>query len=297
MANDDSKNFAQLENSDYQGSPIELYKFTFGDKEDSVYRYCNGIAALQRDPTKPSSESNPYVGSDNDPIWLPTPINREAIQQSSKAERTSLIIHVPVDTDLAQMYGDYPPATVCTCTIYAGHLTDPYMQFRTIWQGRILSVTKHEDVTDLTCDSLLASFARPGLRRNFQYPCPLILYSQYCRANKRAFRAEVIEVINGRTMTVKGGWNEDVDFTKFTNGIITWQGDNGLESRTLGTVNEKQLAIRGSLRYLKAGTICNIYLGCNHQLDDCEHLHNNVQNYGGQPWIPLKNPCKYHDYW
>lgn len=297
MVDNNYTEFSQFENSDDQGMPIELYKFTFGDNEDSVYRYTTAISNLKRDPTKLSSDEHPYAPSDKDPVWIAAAINRDAIQQTSKIERSSLMIHLPVDTDLAMLYGEYPPATVCTCTVYSSHMSDPHMQFRTVWQGRILSVTKHEDTIDLTCDSVLASFSRPGLRRNFQYACPLVLYGEFCMANKRAFHAEVIEVVNGRTMTVKGGWNEDIDFTKFTNGTISWQGANGLETRTLGVVNEKQLAIRGSLRYMEAGTKCTIYLGCNHQLEDCEKLHNNVQNYGGQPWIPLKNPCKYHDYW
>lgn len=297
MTGNDIENFAQFENSDDQGAPIELYEFSFGDTNDSFYRYTTSIVDLKRDPTRRSSKDTPYVPAEGDPVWKAVPISRDEIEQTSKAERTGLVIHLPVDTDLAMLYGDYPPATVCTCKIYSGHLTDPYLQFHVIWAGRVLSTVKNENEIDVSCDSLLVSLKRPGIKRNFQYACPLVLYGKYCRANKKPFPVEVVEVINGKSLLIKSDWNQGVDFAKFTNGTLVWQGDYGLETRTLGTVSDKQLQIRGSLRYIKAGTKCNIYLGCNHLMSDCENLHNNVVNFGGQPWIPLKNPAKYHHYW
>jgi hypothetical protein len=38
-----------------------------------------------------------------------------------------------------------------------------------------------------------------------------------------------------------------------------------------------------------------VVLGCNHQAyaeegGDCQPLHDNIVNYGGDRWIPLKNP-------
>jgi hypothetical protein len=62
---------------------------------------------------------------------------------------------------------------------------------------------------------------------------------------------------------------------------------------------------------LSGGDSINVVLGCNHRPfasddGDCEALHvpadgstpTNLPNFGGQPWIPLKNTFgNYNHYW
>ena len=45
-------------------------------------------------------------------------------------------------------------------------------------------------------------------------------------------------------------------------------------------------------RDIKANGQIEIFPGCRHNLNDCEHVFNNQANFGGQPFIPSENPIQ-----
>ena len=68
---------------------------------------------------------------------------------------------------------------------------------------------------------------------------------------------------------------------------------NGVkETRTVAKVSNSgtEVSLRGSLRGLLVGATVGAVLGCGRNMQSCKTLHDNILNYGGQPFIPLDNP-------
>jgi len=61
-------------------------------------------------------------------------------------------------------------------------------------------------------------------------------------------------------------------------------------------VSGDTIHLTGPTPELPVGGPFEISLGCNHQVSDCEFLHLNILNYGGQPFIPLKSPIATADF-
>lgn len=73
--------------------------------------------------------------------------------------------------------------------------------------------------------------------------------------------------------------------------MIEWAASGRTERRTILDVQtDNTLLLSGPVRNLSVGATVTISLGCNHKMDDWASLHNNIVNFGGQPYIPLKNP-------
>lgn len=276
--------FDQFEKSDYLGTPIEIYDFTYGPGEGDILRYTN----FSRDYTLDNK------------VYTAIPISREAYKSSGKVDKTSLTIKVPENVELGAMFTDYPPTQPVTVIARTAHLLDGTTpQFLVFWSGRMLSVAKEGNETAFTCDSTILSLKRPGLKRNYQYGCPLVLYSNRCAANRAAAQrdSKVVSITNG-VVGLLGGWNQGTPYAQFTNGMISWKGAHGTEFRTIRNVSaDGAIQFIGPPRDLVVDTPVSLFLGCNHLVDDCHNVHHNINNYGGHPWIPTKNPTKYHPFW
>jgi hypothetical protein len=87
------------------------------------------------------------------------------------------------------------------------------------------------------------------------------------------------------------GWTL-LDQNKFVNGFVEWQTAQGnLETRSILQITATDtLLLSGFHTGLEVGDSITAVLGCQRNLDDCENLHNNVNNYGGQAWLPVDNP-------
>lgn len=274
--------FENIEFSQDLGAPFELYEFRFGDTVDAVYRYTNFDRDLER------------LGH----LWHARPITREAYRATGKNDDKSLTITMPVDTDLSALFTDFPPTQVVTVTIRAGHMSDPDEQILVIWLGRVLTVAKEGNRTTLTCDNTTVSMRRPGLRRNWQYACPYILYGEQCRAVQRPQPATVLAISTSGVVLSENWWGIYPP-EKYRGGMIRWRSPYGWEFRTIRTVDmeSRRITFVGPFRDLEVGQQVQMIVGCNRTMDDCEHVHDNINNYGGQPWIPLKNPVRYHPFW
>ena len=79
---------------------------------------------------------------------------------------------------------------------------------------------------------------------------------------------------------------------KYKGGMIEWLSDGKSSLRTIVKVSQTndQIAVRGNLRGVNIGDVIKITLRCNRLQSDCSNLHNNILNFGGQPYIPLENP-------
>lgn len=221
--------------------------------------------------------------------YRPIPIERDAITSSGTLDKARLNIRLPLNTEIVELFRVFPPSDVVGITIFQGHAAES--DFLAMFVGRVLSCSRKNRIATLSCEPASTSMRRPGLRRRWQYGCPHVLYGTQCKLVRDNFTfTATVAVVDKTFVTMAPGWQGAHERTSFENGLIEWQGDNGPEVRNILQVDVDTLLISGRIGRLAAGNSVKVSLGCKHTMDDCLGVFNNINNYGGYPWIPLKNP-------
>lgn len=224
--------------------------------------------------------------------YKPVPITRSEVTSSGDADDGSLTVTIaagePIDFDFIAT----PPDQVLNLTVRRGHVGTALTRanFPVIWGGRITSVVFPASTIEITSEPITSSLRRPGLRRHYQIMCPHVLYGEGCRANRnRATVRRTVGIIDGNRISLTQGL--PISGQKYVGGIIEWGFDTPRKHmRTIVRVEGPTIVIRGLTDGLYVGAPVAVSLGCNRSMEDCEQLHNNIHNYGGQPFIPLENP-------
>lgn len=278
--------FGTKEASRSQGEPVTLYLFEYGDRRTGY-----------------TDAEQPIIHDDGDergPVtYKPIPIQRGKIVSSGSAAKSTLSLTLPVGTVIARLYLSYPPSSTTTVIIRQGHIGDPDEQFLVCWVGWVLSCARTGLTATLTCNPVSSSLKRNGLRRRYQYGCPHALYGPECKASKAAATTSTtVSTTEGNSVTLSPGWSPHPE--KHVGGLLEWTTVDGVyEVRTIRRVvnGGATLMLSGPPRGLLSGSTVSAVLGCNHKSGvgaqpdgDCRPLHNNVQNFGGQMYIPFKNP-------
>lgn len=263
--------FEPIESSVELGEPIELYRFSYGPMNTQVHLYTDG-------------EQPVMFGNQ---LYRPIPIKRSGIVISGTLDKAALTVNLPASADVPELYRVHPPSHVVSLEIYQGHADDPALQFLQCWTGRVLNCRWVNREATLTCEPGSTSLKRPGLRRNYQYGCPHVLYdTASCRASEaNATVAATVQFVDGTLvgLSVAGA-------TIHEGGMIKWTQPNGMnEVRTIIKTMSGAYVLGGVAVGLSPGMQVHLIKGCDHAPTGCA-LHNNLPNYGGQPWIPLKNP-------
>ena len=267
--------FPAIEESRHSGMPIELYLFTFGPLPEDVYCYTN-------------AEKDIDFGAR---LYRPAPIARGQIVSSGTLDKTTLDVTIQVGADVTELFRQYPPSYTMGLIVYQGHVNDRSSDFRPVWSGRVLSNAWAGNECTFNCEPVATSMQRPGLRINYQRGCTHTLYEENtCRAPRVPFVTTVtaiwpynmISVVSFPPGYIAAHFNRgymEYTSTKGRRQICTIELFDGVNCQLIGTPTD-----------IAVGTSVTFYRGCGHNMDDCRAIHQNILNYGGQPWIPLKNP-------
>lgn len=287
--------FNDFETSRDKGQPVDLYQFTYGQTTEVVdgesvttlltHNYTDGESAVVLDGV----------------TYSPLPITRSSFSSGGDLENLELEITLPRVSEIADMFRVYPPPQVISVKIRQGHIPnsdDPPgfssgENFPVAWLGRIVEPKVEGAEVKLTCEAASAAMSRPGLRRHYQWPCPLNLYGTRCRADRDvASSSATVAAISGNRVQLQAGWGiVDVPQKKYVGGYVEWSGSVGPEFASILRVDPSDwLVLSSRPRGLSVADTLTTVLGCNHTLSDCQSLHNNIINYGGQPFIPIFNP-------
>jgi len=276
--------YSELESSRARGRPAELYYFRYGSDPAAFFAYTDVEAPITYDGV----------------VYNPIPIKRGGVVSQGSLDKTRLSVKVPLSSEIAELFRVYPPGQVVTLRIRGGHLTDEDSEFPVVWVGRVLQCSRDNangPEGDLSCEPSSTSMRRVGLRRHYQLSCPHVLYAtgdNLCNADKLAATTSVVvSAVSYTGVRLPDGWFGSIDSKKYVGGLLTWQTATIREQRTILRVpTPTTLVLAGPTIGLLAGATVEVILGCNHQTDDCQTLHDNILNYGGQPTIPLKNPIR-----
>lgn len=283
--------FNAIETSRRLGEPVTLFLFIYGGEEgDSpeplYFGYTDAEQAIVEDGI----------------VYMPVSIARTSINASGTLDKSTLTIRMPRNVEVSEEFRVWPPTQVMTLIIRQGHLSDndSPREFLVCWSGKVLSVGREGDECLVTGEPVSSSLRRPGLRRHYQLGCPHALYSQgtgMCNASEAAGTVSAtVASKSGTSITLAAGWEVAFDPAKFTEGMVKWTNADGqVEVRKILSVSGDTLALGGLLRDLDVSDTVSVILGCNHQMSDCLDLHDNIQNFGGCPWIPTKNPIGFRN--
>jgi hypothetical protein len=260
-------------------SSIELYRFVEGP-----------LVFTQTSVGAPVS----YNGETYDP----QPLARSQVESKNEMSRASIDIRTSLNNPLALRYLSQPVDRVVTLAIFkqVDGVTNIF------WRGRLGAVKATDREVALTFESVFTSLRRPGLRARYQRGCRYALYGHGCALDPENFRMSVLMTgFSGTTLFVSDTSAEPNN--RFQGGMVR-SPEGTLRYVMSSVVNQVTLARSfDSLitTFLNRGygqsygnsyggyVELGLYPGCAHDMTACQSF-NNLDNYGGFPWIPLKNP-------
>ena len=265
--------YSDLEFSGQSGQPILLYQFVIGDTAFCLTNY---------------EEAQTW----GEKTWVPSAISHGDIAQSPEMNKDNLTFDLPRTESLAQEFLGYSPDAVVSVTVFRKHCDDP--EGIVYWRGRVAtSVTDGERVS-LDCESVFTSLRRPGLRARYQRACRHSLYGIGCRLNKDDFALGGTPTAAIRNVvTVPEAASSPDGY--YRGGMLAFNGIYRMVTGHSGSQLTLSRPIQSLLISLNEGAgneTVQIYPGCDHSRATCDSKFNNLNNYGGFPWIPLKNPFK-----
>jgi uncharacterized phage protein (TIGR02218 family) len=260
--------YLTVEQSVQLGRPIELYLFTQGNQK---WGFCSAALEVVHGLV----------------TYSPSSIKRDRIKQSTDVFKNGLTITFPLDNKFAHQYIGFAPEEVTTVTIFRNHLTDTSNEFIIYWKGRVVGGSTNEQEIRLDCESVYTSIKRPGLRAKFEYNCRHALYGKGCLLDKENFKyVSTVNSVTGGLVVAVGGATSFAD-GHFSGGIL--KAFNGV-TRFITAHTDNNITISRPLPELASGQAVTLYPGCDHLRATCKDKFNNLDRYGGFPWIPTRNP-------
>jgi uncharacterized phage protein (TIGR02218 family) len=261
--------FDTQERSVEAGQPIELYDFRLG-AESFLWT------------------TNPVAVTYNSLTYEPMEVTREALQFSSDTRAEALKITVPASTPLVRKYINSVPGQRATLTITRVHRNDGSNQLVQMFKGIVQTVAF--DLNGLSASlavvPITAELANSIPRFAFSGVCNHVLYDSACTVAQSLFRHQnevtgvAGDVITVQGLSVKGnGWA--------TGGYIALP--SGEFRQILGHTGDN---VRVLLPFPSnpLGLTVEVFAGCDHSINTCSSKFNNVPNFGGFAWVPLRNP-------
>lgn len=259
--------YTDYEGSTELGAPIELYEFVQGTQKWH----------------RATGEMDYLKGQD---LYTASPLKRDRIKQSNDVFKDGIALTFPRDDEFASQYLGFAPDEPTTVTIFRGHLGDPDEEFVSYWKGRVVGSKATENSIVIECESIFTSIQRPGLRARFELSCRHTLYGRGCNLLRDAFKVPgSVDSVSGVAVSVSEAAAQPDGF--FTGGMIVIPGG---AARFITAHTGASLTLIRPLEGLFAGLDIELYPGCDHLKSTCKNKFDNLDNFGGFPYIPTRNP-------
>lgn len=270
--------YAETEEWVSQPLLVELFDFKIGVLS---YRYTSS----DRDQT-PSEASGIVYESEY--------IKSTSIGQNDELNKENITISVHRDNAVAKLFWGRPPDQTVVFTLFRYHLSGvpgtAEQDIVAAWSGRVLSCSFKGNEAEMICESTATSLKQTGLSRQYSMGCPHVLYGVNCgviKANQEFY--STVSVATDEVIEVTGASAYADDH--FTGGYINWLGTDGnQQSRMIFSHTGEQLTLDWAIDGMAVLDQIWVYPGCKHHSSDCFNKFLNMENYGGFPYIPEKNP-------
>lgn len=259
--------YTTYENSTDDGAPFELYEFRRGSE---FWRY--------------TSASNNLIKTNE--TFYAEYIKRDEVKQVDDISKGGIKLVFPRTNLFAFSFLGFAPEGVTTVTIWRGHFGDDPQEYIAYWKGRVLKASASDAEITIDCESVFSSLKRIGLRARYERNCRHGLYSGACTISMSAYQliatvsgVDRIDLTIGDASTRPDGY--------FTGGVIMdSEGNYRLITSHVGS------AVRINREFENSPTAGSVtlYPGCDKAKTTCISKFNNLENFGGFPFIPPINP-------
>lgn len=258
--------YQQYENSTHDGAPFEMYTFRYGN---TTLHYT-------------SSDDKSFTVETAKVISLP--IERSAVTNTTDSIKSNMTITLPSNDEFARKLVTIGLEYPVSVRINRVHRNDAQYENVTIWRGRVVGAALANERIELQCESIFTSVQRQGLSQQYNLSCRHALYGRQCRVNRAEFSKELrITGFDSVSVSHEGmdGWHYNP-----VGGYVVINGE--IKRSIVGATNT---LIHFDPPY-KDDTIrsATIYAGCDKTIETCQRHFHNTDNFGGFPYIPIKNP-------
>ncbi len=256
--------------------------------EYAFYNYVRNILSVETAYHFTSADSDITYNNDE---YLSIPISRSNIDVKSDVKSTNITVIMSIDNSFARywLFNDYDEFLSFELIEYDG------ITASTLWIGQLGAIKAESDKLYLIFELEYTSLSRIGLRRVYQRLCSHVLYGQGCRLKKSVvLTTGIITAINNNVLTVPVAAGESDHY--FTYGIIEDTNGNTRyitnHEGSLITINKPSQAFQDE--FDSEGDVdIKLYPGCDKTTTTCLTKFDNLDNYGGFPYIPTdENPFK-----
>lgn len=254
------------------GSPVELYDFGYLTTE---WNYTSGDSEFYDAATGKS--------------YSPIAMTRNNIEFSSDFSRGELELVMRHDVPLIDLFRTAAPSGVVSLTVRKVHRLDGAIEIITVWKGRVLNVKWGGSEVALSCQGIRSSLMRFGLRRQFQFNCPHVLYGPACGVDKLDFELVGNTLsVTGSTISVSGVSAFAANY--FAGGYIEYTNSTLITPERRMIISSpgasNSLVLVSPPLNVTIGTSAKVYPGCTHSIDICDTKFDNSPNFGGFPHTP-----------
>lgn len=269
-----------VKNSLALGAPVNLYRFQYGEDESNVFCYTSHTRSVD------------YGGD----AYEPLAIRHDDIVHEGRPKGAELRITVPRNSGIAAHMRGVVPRRVIRVLILETDIVDAgagyIATYTPIHHGRISGTEPLNERVRITSIPAGAGMKMPGLTRTYSRQCNIPLYGEKCQASlAAATRSAVVDALDAsNVVTLQTGWNgSTADTIYFVGGIFKWETPLGSEYRAIISVDDDTLLLDGPTHDLEVSDEVEVILGCPRTMDACRNLHNNINNFGGCPFIPTED--------
>ena len=272
--------YGTIDESTAEGRPLFLYQFVEGAE---AWRFTSRA-------TEWVSPAGAIADETEDLTWAPAVIAHGTITQSPDPQRVPLELSFPLSHAFARRFLGPRGPELTTLTIYRGHEQLP-AETVAQWKGRVVEGVVAGQRIELRCESLFTTLRRAGVRAKYQRLCRHALYGRGCTLDIEAFfvsgtasssAGAVVEVPEASLQP--DGW--------YRGGVLR---HDGAMAFILGHSGATLVLARGLPALIEAvaaqgSAAVQIAPGCDLRAATCRDKFANLDNFGGFPEIPGRNP-------
>jgi len=265
--------FVAFEESAEQSAPIEVYEFSVGS---DTWNYT-------------SAETEKTIGGRT---YTPLAIEHGNRVDGPEERQSVFTIRVPSDTPIAQLYTNIPPGQRGLVKVKRYQLLDTVdLELTIIFDGTIRTVSfeSKTQIANISAQPAISSTTRPAPRAVYSSACNHVLYDSRCGVDPDDAAYKVTSTVSGVTdkvLTVPG-------LSAFADGFFTAgfiELADGSDARTIFDHTGNDITLHYSFPGVITSESVIVRAGCSHDSSTCVSKFNNFINYGGFPFVPLKNP-------
>lgn len=220
-------------------------------------------------------------------FYEPVAMGRTAPETKNSLQRSNLDVRLPLGHELSIFALSFLYDDIVTLTVFTDDGVDVTVQ----WKGRLLTKKPDDNSVTLSFESVFTSMRRPGLRARFQRSCRWALYFRGCNLDKDDWRTDDDATsLVGNVVSVPAAAGQANGY--YIGGMLGCaDGTLAYIINHVGVALTLQRVPYSLTQQIADGdNAVSIYPGCDHTRATCKAKFDNLLNYGGFDWIPVKNP-------